>query len=37
MLDGIVAGEMDDQWMISRPPLGGKNFGDSIGVGGIST
>ncbi len=35
VIDRIMAGNMDDQWMIGRPALGGKNFGHSDRVGGI--
>jgi hypothetical protein len=35
VVDRIMAGDMDDQRVIGRAPLGGKNFGDGCRVGGI--
>jgi hypothetical protein len=35
VVDGIMAGEMHDQRMIGRPPLGGEDPGDGCRVGRI--
>ena len=35
VVDGVMAGDMDDERMVGRPALGGKNLGDGDRVGGI--